>query len=195
MLNTRRISFVLATLAIAVALGLLIERGGLIAWTAFFVGLALLAKFLLKPSQLDLGLSVGFVVVFSLAWAGTWYHVISTWESGEVVELIIDTSEGERVARVWVMDIGSTPTVYYDAEPEMAMSLLAGKPLQYSRAGKVSTRVPDAIRVDDLPEQESDQILQAMQKKYGDRNGAAVLYYALLGTPRDRIPLVVRLIE
>ena len=123
------------------------------------------------------------------------YYVISTWESGEVVELAIDASSGVHTARLWVLDVGAHPLVYYEAEPEVGQSLLAGKPLQFTRAGKVSTRVPKARRVDDVPEDESSRILAAMEAKYADQNSAAVIYYLMVGSPRDRVALVANLIE
>jgi len=194
-LKSSKAAFFLAALTTSVALVLLVDRGGLIAWGTFFSGVALLAKIGLKPSRIDLGLSVGLATLSVLAWVGTLYYVISTWESGEVVELNIDTSEGEHTARLWVLDIGADPIVYYDAEREVAKSLLAGKPLQFTRADEVSTRVPRATLVDALPEGEANRILEAMEAKYGYRNKAAGIYYSLLGRSRDRVALVVSLIE
>jgi hypothetical protein len=195
MLKSRRIAVFIAGLTTVVALILLVDRGGLIAWGALFIGVALLAKIWLKPSKLDPVLSVGLATIPVLAWVGTLYYVISTWESGEVVELAIDTGNGAHTARLWVLDIGAYPLVYYDAEPEVAKSLLAGKPLQFTRAGKVSTRIPKATQVDALPEDEANLILEAMGTKYGDRNSAAEIYYSMLGRSRDRVAVVANLIE
>jgi len=194
-LKSSKAAFFIAALTTSVALVLLLDRGGLIAWGAFFSGVVLLAKIGLKPSRVDLGFSVGLATISVLAWIGTLYYVISTWESGEVVELNIDTSEGEHTARLWVLDNGGDPIVYYDAEPEVAKFLLAGKPLQFTRAGEVSTRVPRATQAEALPEGEANRILEAMETKYGDRNEAAGIYYSLLGRSRDRVALVVSLIE
>jgi hypothetical protein len=195
MLKSRRIAVFIAGLTTVVALILLVDRGGLIAWGALFIGVALLAKIWLKPSKLDPVLSVGLATIPVLAWVGTLYYVISTWESGEVVELAIDTGNGAHTARLWVLDIGAYPLVYYDAEPEVAKSLLAGKPLQFTRAGEVSTRIPKATQVDALPEDEANLILEAMGTKYGDRNSAAEIYYSMLGRSRDRVAVVANLIE
>ena len=193
--ESRKTAVFLAGLTTVVALMLLVDRGGLLAWGTLIVGVALVAKIRLKPSRLDLGLSVGLAATSVLAWVGTWYYVISTWESGEVVELAIDTSNGVQTARVWVLDMGAYPLVYYDAEPEVAHSLLAGKPLQLTRAGETGVRIPEASRVDALPEDEANLIFAAMQTKYGDRLGAADIYYAMLGRSRDRIAVVASLIE
>ena len=195
MLKSRKIAVFIAGLTIVVALILLVDRGGLIAWGALFSGVALLAKICLKPSKRDLVLSVGLVTVSVLAWVGTLSYVISTYESGEVVELAIDTSNGAHTARLWVMDIEAYPTVYYDAEPEVAKSLLAGTPLRFTRAGAVSTRIPQATQVDALPEDEANLILEAMGTKYGDRMTAADVNYLMLGRSRDRVAGVANLIE
>ena len=195
MLKSRKSAAFIAALTTVVALLLLVERGGLIVWGAFFMGVALLVKIWLKPSNLDLRFSVGLAALSVLAWVGTLYYVISMWESGKVVELAIDTSNGVHTARLWVLDMGADPLVYYEAEPEVAQSLLAGKPLQFTRAGEVSTRTPKATRVDELPEDEANRILEAMETKYAAQNSAAVIYYLLLGPPRDRVALVASLIE
>ena len=195
MLQVRKISVFITGLITLTALILLVDRGGLIAWSTFFIGCALIAKIWLKPSKLDLGLSVGLAAVSVLAWVGTLYYVISTYESGEVVELAIDTSTGPHTARLWVLEIGPDPVVYYDAEPEVVESLLAGKPLQFTRAGKVSTRIPRAKLVDELPEDRANRILEVMGTKYGGRMTAADVFYVMLGSSQDRVAVVVDLIE
>ena len=73
-------------------------------------------------------------------------------------------------------DLAADPaeeTDLHAAEPEVAASLLAGRPLQFSRAGEVSTRIPDARRIETLAEVEATQILETMEAKYGDRVAAA----------------------
>lgn len=184
-----------AGITTATALLLVVDRGGVLAWATLLVGAALLAKIWFKPSRIDPGLSVGLAAVSAMAWVGTFYYVISTWESGEVVELVIDASNGAHTARVWVLDIGEHPLVYYDAEPEVAKSLLEGRPLQLTRAREVSNRIPEATRVDTLPVDEANRIFETMVNKYGDRVGAADIYYSMLGRSRDRIAVVAKLIE
>lgn len=193
MMNSRTIAIVLAGLIAAIALVLIINRGGLIAWTACLTGIGLLTKSWLKPSGLDLGFAVGLAFISVLAWTVTRYYVIATWESGEVVELTVETSAGPHTARLWVMDTGADPLVYYDAEPEVAASLLAGNPVQFSRGGNVSTRFPKTQPVDTLPEDEANRIFEAMNTKYGDRVGAATIYFAMLGRSRDRVAVVTSL--
>ncbi len=192
---SRRIALVIAALTMGAGVLLIVDRGGLIAWAGLIIGGVLFLKNYFRPSAWDLSLSLGMGAALIAAWVGTFYYVISTWESGEVVELTIDIREGTHTARLWVLDMEATPLVYYDADPVEADFLLAGEPVEFSRGGQVSTRIPVATRIEDLAEDEGHKILQAMQAKYGERNSAAVVYYLLLGQPRDRVSLVARLIE
>lgn len=194
-MNSRRGAIFIAVCTTVAALLLVIDRGGLLAWGTLFLGIALLTKMWRKPAGFDMALSTGLAAALVLAWFGTLYYVIATWESGEVVELSIDTSNGVHTARVWVLDIGSHPLVYYDAEPEVARSLLSGEPLQLTRAGAVTVRTPDATQVDALPEAQANLIFESMLAKYGDRVGAADIYYLMLGRSRDRIAVAASLIE
>lgn len=195
MLKSRRIAVFIAGLTTVVALFLVADRGGVIAWGTFVLGGALLAKIWLKPSKSDTGWCVGVAIIPALAWVGTLYYDITTYESGEVVELAIDVGSDTHTARVWVLEIGADPVVYYEADPEVADSLLTGKPLQFTRAGETSTRMPDAELLDSLPEDEANRILEVMGAKYGDRMTAADVYYVMLGSPRDRVAVVATLME
>ena len=192
-MTTRTGASFIAGFTIVIAVFVLSERNSLIALTALLSGVALFIKTRLRPSKPDLLLSIGIAAVAVLAWLGAWLYVVSTYESGEVVELIMDTNKGNHTARVWVFELGSDSFVYYDAEPHVAESLLMSKPLQFQRGGNTSTRVPEAIEVDLLPEEKADEVFTAMQSKYGNRMYAADIYYLLIGTPRDRMALVVNL--
>lgn len=195
MFKWRAIALFVASATVLGGLILLVERGGAIAWSASIFGIALLVKIWRKPARRDLVLSLGLAGISILTWLGTHYYVITTWESGEVVELTIHTEQAPHTVRLWVLELGSEPVVYYDAEPQVANSLLAGKPVQFSRGGEVSSRIPQATRVDALQEAEANEVLEAMNAKYGARNNAAFIYYALLGRARDRVALVVKLVE
>lgn len=195
MLNSRKVTALIAALTMVVALVLLINRGGLIAWSAFGISALLLAKVWRKPAEIDLKLSIGFALGFVLIWFGTLYYVISTYESGEVIELAIDTSKGPQTARVWIFEDQEAPLFYYDAPPELATAILDGAPLQLTRNGATSTHTPRAIKADTLPEARANQLFAAMAAKYGDRMRAADIYYVMLGRPRDRVALVTYLTE
>ena len=192
---SQKIAIVIASLTTLVALGLVIDRGGLIAWLTLILGAAFVAILIFRPISgiKAVVLSAMLAVIPSALWIGTVKYVIKQWESGEVVELLIDTEQGPHTARLWVFNIDHREAVYYDADPEVAHALLAGKPLQFTRAGNVSTRIPAATRVDTLPEEQANQILESMQTKYGELNSAATIWYVMLGSPNDRIPVVVYL--
>lgn len=195
MLQSRTIAGFIAVLTLVAALVVVVDRGGLLAWSALFLGAALFAKIWRKPSKRDLMLSIGLATFSILAWVGVLYYVISTYESGEVVELAIDTKNGTHTARLWVLEVGPDPVVYYDAEPQIAESLLAGKPLQFTRGGEVSIRKPEAKPIDALSEADASQLLEAMENKYGNRTLAYEVYYLMLGVPRDRISVVASLVK
>lgn len=183
----------IAGLATIAALFVVIDRGGAIAWVALVAGVGLLVKIWRRPAARDWALGLGLATVPVLVWVVTLNYVIATYESGEVIELVIPTDAGLHTARLWVMDIDAKPTVYYDAPPQVAAALLAGKSVQLIRSQASSRRIPVAHRLGALPQAQADQTLTAMQNKYGDRNDAAILFYALLGSPRDRVPMVVTL--
>ncbi len=174
---------------------LIAVRGGLIAWVAGIAALLLLAKQRWRPTPRDVRQALMLTILAPMAWLGTFFYVISTYESGEVVELAIDTQDGPRNVRLWVMEVAGEAGVYIDAEPQIAASLLAGKSVQVSRAGVSTTRIPRARMVDDMSTDEADAVLAAMGQKYGSRMTAADLYYVLLGRPRDRVALFVSLPE
>jgi hypothetical protein len=167
----------------------------MIAWWTLVLGVALLVKVWLKPSRSDTALCVAMAIVPALAWAGTFYYVITTYESGEVVELAIDVGSDTHTARVWLLEMGADAVIYYETDPAVADSLLSGKPLQFTRAGETSTRIPHAEPVHAIPEDEANRVLEVMSAKYGDRMTAVSVYYAILGSPRDRVAVVVTLKE
>ena len=188
-----KVALGIAAITTTIALLLVWDRSGLIAWATLVLGVVLLGKIYLKPSRADVGFSIGLVIVPALTWIITFHTVISTWERGEVVELSIDTGSGRQSARVWVLDVGADPVVYYDAPSELAESLLAGMPLRFTRGGETMIRIPDAKLADALSEDEAGVILGAMQTKYRELNDAADIYYLMLGRSRDRVGLVVTL--
>ena len=197
-ITTRTATFISTFLYIAVfatALYLTVTRGGIIAWTSLILALGLGLKAWFRPKTVDVALACTLGIASLAAWIGTQQYVIATWESGEVVELTMQTSQGSHTARLWVLDIGSNPIVYYDAPPAAADALLAGQPVVFTRAGESSSRIPLATPVEALPEEESSRVLETMNTKYGDRNDAAFIYFALLGRARDRVALVVELTQ
>lgn len=189
----RRIALALTAATTLVGLFLVVDRSGLIAWLAVVLGVALLAKVWLKPSTRDLASAIGFAAALTLLWFGTVAGVISTYESGEVVELTIPTPDGTHHGRVWIFDVDGVDTVYYDAPQAAAASLIASTPIHVTRNKRSSEAVPQARRAEALSEEEAGRVLAAMEAKYGNRVLASTAYYVLLGQPRDRVALVIEL--
>lgn len=189
----RAIAIAVAVFIAGAGMLLVVERGGALAWAGLMLGLALLAKAWVRPSPMDVRVAFGVATIFALTWFGTLYYVVSTWESGEVVQLMIDTPDGPHTARVWIFDSEGSSFVIYDAEPEVAEILMAGKPVRLLRAGQQSVRQVEAMPIERVPPETMNRIDGQMHEKYGHRNVATDVYYRMLGRSRDRIVLVVRL--
>ncbi len=179
---------VAAGLLVAAAL-LVVERGGLLAWTGVVLGPLLLLKAALRPAPRDVILSIVLLGIWAASWGIAWSYVRSTWESGEVVQLEI---AGEHVARVWVIDTSDGAVMYYDAPPDVATSLLGGARLSVTRDGQVTHACAAAKPVDRMREDELQALFDRMLEKYEGRNTATDVYYVVLGVERDRVGLVIR---
>jgi hypothetical protein len=112
MTSARKGAAFIAFAITAIAMVLVADRGGLIAWSAVLLGVVMLLKIWLKPSSYDLALSFGVAALPVLAATGTFSYIITTWETGKVVELAIETANGTHTARVWVLDIEAQPVIY-----------------------------------------------------------------------------------
>jgi hypothetical protein len=185
----------IAALVAAAGLALIVERGGMLAWAGAIAGVALLVKGSIRPTSRDLFLILAAASVWALIWVGTTYYVVSTWESGEVVELGIETPDGTHTARVWILDVDRSPVLVYDAAPEIAEALLHGNPVTVRRDGQLTLERPLARRIDDVPQDEVDAIFRLMDEKYGRRNLATDVFYRFLGRQRDRTVMIVKLEE
>ncbi len=167
---------------------LVVDRGGLLAWIGVILGSLLLLKILLWPSRRDAILSIAIPAVWAVSWVGTWAYVVSTWESGEVVQLEV---ADDHTARVWVLDASDGPTMYYDAPPDVADSLLAGAPVSMTRNGRVSQGCAAVSRVEEVPEERLQNLIDQMERKYENRTTATDVFYLMLGVKRDRVGLII----
>ena len=174
----------------AVAAFLVIDRGGLLAWIGVVLGALLLLKVLRRPSPRDTIFSVVALGIWAVSWGATWGYVMSAWESGEVVQIEVDSAH---TARVWVIDTNDGPIMYYDAPPGVAARLLAGAPLSMTRNGHVTHECAAADRSQELPEERVQDLLHRMEEKYEGRNTATDVFYAVLGVRRDRVGLVIEM--
>ncbi len=172
------------------AAALVVDRGGLLAWIGVVAALLVLLKILRWPARHDASIALATLGVWAIAWGGTWSYVVSTWESGEVVELDV---AGGHTARVWVLDMSDKPVMYYDAPPDVAGSLLAGARLTVTRNGRVSQGCADAARVDGTAEVRLQEVFSRMEEKYKERNRATEIFYSVLGGRRDRVAVLMEL--
>ena len=169
---------------------LVVYRGGLLAWIGVVLGILLLLKTLFRPSPRDAVLSVAILAIWTLSWGAAWNYVVSTWESGEVVQLELT---GGHTARLWVVDMSDGPFMYYDAPPDVARQLLAGAPISVTRNGQVRRGCATSIRVRELPKDRYQEMYDQMEAKYEGRNTATAVFYSVLGGRRDRIGLLIEL--
>ena len=189
------IAVAVAFLLLAAGVLLIYQRNGVLAWLGLLLGAGLLLKFRIRPSKnWDLSLSLAISTLWTLAWAAIFYYVISTWETGEVVDLIIETPSGGHTARTWIMEEPNALMLYYDAPTLAAEALISGAPIVVMRDNEpLSFKQYTAVRVDDMSEDEINQVLDLMSRKYGERNAAADIFYGFLGRSRDKIGVVVEI--
>lgn len=190
MSSSRLIAVAVASSMVIAAVLLVVDRGGLLAWSGAVLGALLLLKVLLRPSPRDVLLSVATLGVWAVSWGAAWAYVVSTWESGEVVQIEV---AGGDIARVWVLDTSDGPLMYYEAPPDVANRLLAGAPLSMTRNGQVQNECANASRVEELPEEQVQDLLSQLEEKYEGRNTATAVFYAVLGVQRDRVGMLIRL--
>ena len=186
----RSISVGAACCLSVVAAFLVIDRGGVLSWVGTVLGAVLFLKILLRPSPRDAMLCVAVLATWAVSWFVTWKYVVSTWESGEVVHVEVD---GGHTARLWVLDLSDGPAMYYDAPPGAASQLLAGAPLSMTRHEQISRGCASASLVEELPEHFIQDVFNRMLEKYGSRNTATDVFYALLGVKRNRVGLLIQL--
>lgn len=183
-----------AFLLLAAGVVLIYQRGGILAWLGLLLGAGLLLKSWIRPSNWDLPLGLTASTLWTLAWAAIFYYVISTWETGEVVELTIETPSGGHTARTWIMEEPNAWILYYDAPTQAADALISGAPVAVMRGNApLSFKHYTAVRVDDMPEDEINQLFGLMSKKYGERNAATDVFYGFLGRSRDKIGVVIEI--
>jgi hypothetical protein len=172
---------------------LILQRGGMLAWSGALLALLLAAKVWLRPSTKDLALAVSLLTLWGLAWAAIWQYVKSEWESGEVVVIDIETPSGRHTARVWILELNGEPTMYYDAPPRIAQQLLNGAPVAMRRNGVTVHECADASRVTEVSDEVLTKVFDRMEEKYQERNNATQIFYRMLGGERDRVPILLRL--
>ena len=191
-----KIGMRLITFGLLITSGYLVYlRGGILAWLGLVAALLLVAKHLRRPSHTDVFIALGFTVLWAASWAAAWGFVLSTWESGEVVDIGVQVSDEIHTARVWILDVDGEPIMYYDAPPKVGHALLADAPMTIKRGDVMLTGCADSISVADLSGEELAAVLGVMEEKYQERTRATDVFYSVIGVERDRIGLVLRIEE
>ena len=189
----RIVAAIVATLLMFASAYLIYQRGGVLAWLGAVLGAGLLLKALLRPAPTDLPVALTLSTMWMISWAAIFYYVISTWETGEVIELTIELPEGNHVARTWIIEAPEALILYYDAPATAGAALVSGAPIKVKRGNEPFLFSQySAAEVKDMQESEINAVLALMAKKYGDLNDAADIYYGFLGRSRDRIGIVVK---
>jgi len=195
LLVNRLVALSVAVLLLVASIFIILQRGGTLAWSGAVVALLLMVKAWIWSSSRDAQLTVFVLAFWGLSWVAIWQYVKSVWESGEVVEITVDTPSGPHAARVWVLDVDGEPTMYYDAPPVIAQQLLKGAAVTMTRNGTEVDGCANASRVSDLSQDVVAAFSLRMEEKYQARNNATGIFYTFLGGRRDRIPILLRLTE
>lgn len=189
-----RIAIGIASMLLIAGIILIYERNGVLAWLSLILGAGIILKAWYRPSNLDLPLAIATPLVIAAAWGNIFYYVISTWETGDVVELNIQTSEGSHIARTWILEEPEALVLYYDAPGLIANALTNGASLQVTRNGnELNFDSYTATREDEMTSGEIDHVFNLMSEKYGDRVDAADIFYGFLGRASDKVGVVIRL--
>jgi len=173
---------------------LIYHRGGGLAWLGLLLGAGLLVKAWRRPSARGPLIGLSIVTIWVLAWPAVFYYVISTWETGEVVELSIRTINGEHTARTWIMESPDSYILYYDAPKKVARALIANTELKISRDGVIADFVEYSARpVGTLSLQKREQVTDLMSSKYGNRNTSTDIYYGFLGQSKSKTGVLIEI--
>ncbi len=192
--TSKAVAMATALLLLVAGLVLIYLRGGILAWLGFLFGAGLLLKAWFRPSKADLPLSLATVALWAVSWPAIFYYVISTWETGEVVELTINTASGSHTARTWILEEPATLVLYYDAPKLAADALLSGASIAVQRGGApLLFERHQVLQADEMAEAEVARLFGLMSKQYGERNAATDIYYGFLGRASDRVGMVIKI--
>ena len=137
--TTRAIVLGVAGALAAIAIGLLLTRGGLLAGLGVLGGVAMLAKAWMRPGPADLRWIAWGIGVWCALWGIALGSVYLGWESGEVVVLRpVDPVTGEASElRVWVVDdeLSGGPVVFYDGSRDRLAAIGEQATLEWVRDG------------------------------------------------------------
>lgn len=191
----KHLPIIIAALAIAIAGYFAITRGGLVAYGALVLFAVVLAKCLLAAGKWDLRLSIGALVVTIAALGASIALVYTTWESGEVIELRINTDTGIHSVRTWIMDDDGVPTVIYDLDPFVLEQMTRHPEVSVTRRGTVRGYRAQAVTLGQADADLVERISRLMDVKYRDETWATDVFYIMLGREAGREVAIIRLLD
>ena len=193
-MNNKYLAVAIAGLLLASGVLLLMERGGVFAWLATIVGIALLINIFARPSDTDVRTSVVGLVAVAAAWIVTYLAVIVTWETGEIAELHVETPAGVSTTRVWVLDFDGDTVIFYDAEPEDAAILRGDPKISVTREDvDIEYSQIEVIGAEEAAAEEVLRVYEGWNEKYGNRNLATPVYSLMFGRSRTKEAFIITL--
>ncbi|PCJ21840.1 MAG: hypothetical protein COA96_15225 [SAR86 cluster bacterium] len=175
------------------ALFLIWFRGGILSWAGLVISVAMLVKLLAKPGQSDVKLCIAGITAWGISWGFAAYLVFNGWEAGEVIELVIETDEGTRTARTWVVDSGTVPVIIYDTNMAAIKALQSQQTVILTRDGEQSERQPYVTLAEEAEADYLTHIYSLFGDKYGPSSSSTTTFYKWMGGPRNRQVAIVEL--
>ena len=192
--NKKYLSISIAALLLTFGTVLLLDRGGLFAWTGIILGIVLLIKTLTLPSVANVEICVLTSAIFVAAWAATYLAIILIWESGEIAKLHVENSEDASTTRVWVLDLGGDTIIFYDAEPEDAAILHGDPKISVTRENtEIKYSQIHVISSEDAPIDSLNRVYEGWGEKYGNRTLATPVYSLMYGRSRTKESFIITL--
>lgn len=186
-------SIAITSVMLLSALFLIWFRGGLLSWAGLGISIAVLVKLTIKPNSSDIKLCLGGLVTWGAGWGFAAYLVFSGWESGEVIELLIETEEGSSIARTWIVDSDETPVMIYVTNMATIKALQSQEPVLLTRDGKQTQRRPYLTLAEEADADYLNNIYSLIEDKYGSSNNSTTIYFQWMGSPRNREIAIIEL--
>ena len=193
-MNKKLIAAIIAGLISLLGIVLIWQRGGIFAWIFSITGALLLIEIVIRSRTTMLKRTVVTACTLTALWLLTYGSIIGIWETGEVVELNIDTGSEEHQVRVWLLDINDNIEIFYDAEPDVAEFLLNEPKVSLVRNDQTLEFLKVEIStLETAPAEKMNQIFELWNEKYGSRNLATPIYSLMFGRAKDKVALILTL--
>lgn len=187
----------LAVAWVALSIGLLLTRGGLLAGLGAAVGIAMLAKASMRPGDADIKWIACGIAAWCALWGITLGSVYLGWESGEVVVIRpVDPVTGETSdLRVWVVDDDLTgdPFVFYDGSRDRLAAIGKQATLEWVRDEITHRSRPTLHLIDDASPEFVARISGLFEDKYGELDWASNAFFVFAGRASGRTVGILQL--